>query len=69
MSITQFQENKSSYAKRIIDDCEQLKYQANIIIFASKNDNIPSYLDSMERYLEKIRENLIAISNLEEIRK
>jgi hypothetical protein len=60
-----YKENKEAYCKRIIADLEQIKYSANILIFSKTKEDVRNHLDSMEAYLDKIKESLISIDNLE----
>ena len=64
MTTTPYQENKIAFCSRILSDLEQMKYIVNIIKFSKEPDKLEFHLKSLEVYLDKIDEHLIAISRL-----
>lgn len=63
--VNEYKENTRSYCSRIQADCGQIQYLANLILFSETADQRKHHIESLEEYLKKIKEHLIALDKLE----
>lgn len=62
--MSNFQENKTSFCKRILADTSQIIHETNVILFTNGSREIKFQLDKIEEYLGKIKDHLVNLERL-----